>query len=160
RLDRLGLADALAGRHRKGRLQREWPDEHRQSTQRRAFAGRQQVIAPAERRTQRLVPRDGGTPPAPQQRETTVEQRGRAGYSVGIDPSGGKLDRKCDAVEPPAYLGNERGLFLAQLELTQAFGNSFDEELARGIGKNVGDAEPVALWRTFERKQAKDSLAL
>ena len=159
RLDRFGLADALAGCDGKRGLQRERADEHRQSAQRRAFGGRQQVVAPGERGTQRLVPRDRGAPPPPQQREAAVEQRGGAGNAIGIDAPGGELDRERDAVQPPADLGDERRVLLAEFEFAQALGNAFHEELACRIGKDIGDAEPVALRRTIQRKQPVDALA-
>ena len=98
--------------------------------------------------------------PRHRQRETAVEQRGCAGDPVGVDPSGGKLDREGNAVQTPADIGDERRIVFTEFEFAQAFGNPLDEQLARRIGKDVGHAEPVTLRRTIQRKQPVDPFAL
>ena len=143
----------------KRRFQRERPDEHRQSAQNRTLDRRQQVVAPAQRRAERLMPRNGRPPPAPQQREAGVEKGSGAGDAIGVDTTGGEFDRQRDAVQPPANFGNQGSLVLADLEFAQACGDAFDEKLGRWIGKDFRSAQSVALRRAIQRKQPEDALA-
>src|SRR5206468_9252023 len=82
------------------------------------------------------------------------------GNAVGVHTPGSELDRERDAVQPTADLGDERRILFAELEFTQALCDAFHEELSCGIGKDVGDAEPVALWRAIQWKQPMDTLTV
>ena len=108
------LGKAFVAGDCKRRLQRERSDEHRQPAQNRALDRRQQVVAPAERRAQRLMPRNGRPTPAPQQREAGVEKGSGAGDAIGVDTTGGEFDRQRDAVQTPANFGNQGRLVLAE----------------------------------------------
>ena len=95
-----------AANDRRRRVQREAPGEHRQPPQHDPFGVWQQVMAPVQRRAQRLVAR--------QRRPATASQQGKAIVKTCQDmfdpqrnrPCGSKFDRQRHAVEPSANRAN------------------------------------------------------
>ncbi len=93
----LGRVPAVAYRGRLGKP--EAAGEHRQLTEHLAFPGREQLIAPVDRRLQRLVTAPAGRPPVGQEPEPVGQvgldllypQRGR--------PRRGELDRQRQPVQ-------------------------------------------------------------
>jgi hypothetical protein len=80
-LDYARRGEFRAGGYGGGCLQAERAGEDRETTQHDAFGLGQQLVAPVERRPQRLVPRQGRPPSAGQQSEPIVETGGERLYA-------------------------------------------------------------------------------
>ena len=105
--DRCGLAEALLEATASAASSVNGPTNTDNLRKIALSVGRQQVVAPAQRRAEGLMPRNGRPPPAPQQREAGVEQGGGAGNAIGVDTTGREFDRQRDAVQSPANFGNK-----------------------------------------------------
>ena len=67
--------------------------------------GRAELVAPFDRRPQRLLPRREVAPRAGQHRQPPVEPGEQLAGRQDLHPGRGQLDRERQAVEPPADLG-------------------------------------------------------
>ncbi len=68
-------------------------------------------------------------PPPREEAEPIVELIEQFADAKRIDARRGELDRKCEAVEPPADLGGDRRIRIAQAERLESVGRAVDEEL-------------------------------
>src|SRR5260370_78436 len=106
----LRCAEVGGGRHRARRLQREAADEDGQAPQDGALDGGKQLVAPVERRTQRLMPRQRGAVAAGEQPEPVVEMGGELFQPERGGAGRRQLDGERDAVEATTdRAGDRRG---------------------------------------------------
>ena len=82
--------------------------EHRQLAEGTLLRGGQQVIAPVDRRPQRLVPRIGGRPPVGQEPELVRQVRLDLLHRQHAGPRRRQLDRQRQAVQLPADPADHR----------------------------------------------------
>ena len=93
------LIDGRAGHDRQRRIERKMSDEYREPAKHHAFQFGQEPVTPIQRRVQGLLTRRRGARSQPQQRQALVEKRGGLLQAVGLDASGGQLDRERHAVK-------------------------------------------------------------
>ena len=101
-VDDAGAVQAESGGHVLGRLQREAVDEGRQPAQQSALGVGQQVVAPVDGRSQRLVTRQLGAVTAAEHTKAVIQPRGDLFGRQCTDPRGGQLDRQRQPVEMAA----------------------------------------------------------
>ena len=102
--------------HRRRRLERETTRENGQATQQGPLRLRQQLVAPVQRRTQGLVPRQRHAAAGRQQAEAIIQEVGRLRKSQRRGARRREFDGKRDAVELPADRGDQRQVFRARRE--------------------------------------------
>src|SRR5262245_24689104 len=83
---------SLLGRDRGRRLEREIAGKDRKAAQRGALRFQQQLVAPIQGGSERLVSRQSGTAPPAEKPKTVVELIGKATQAEGVDAPGGELD--------------------------------------------------------------------
>ena len=86
------------------RLERPAAGEDREPRRQALLGVRQQVVAPVERRPQRLLARQRAARAAGQQAEALVQPGANASHGESAHARRGQLERQRDAVEPPADL--------------------------------------------------------
>jgi hypothetical protein len=103
--------------HGNRRVEQEISGKHGKVAQHPRLRLRQQVIAPIERRAQRLVPRQRRPPAGGQKFEPVIQQRGdlRRPHHDGVGR--GEFDRERDAVQSPADRGNGAEVLLVAFEI-------------------------------------------
>src|SRR5262249_53165413 len=107
-IDALVARDLLCGFERKAaREDRETPEDG-------ALAGREERVAPFERRAQRLMPAQHDARTGRQQLEALVEARSQSLDAEQRQPRGCELDRERNAVEAPANLDHRRQILRRQ----------------------------------------------
>ena len=141
-------------------LQRERPGEDGETPKNGPLALADQAIAPVQRRTERLVPRRGRTPPAPLQLQPAIEQRRDLPQSVRADPHSGKFDRQRDAVELAANFDKDIGIIFRNVRPMTRRGGSFRKQARRRIAQHLVHAQPGPLRRPRERYELEDLLSL
>ena len=95
-------ADVSAGGHPFGRIQRETAVEHGQPAEDGPLGRLEHVVAPVQRRAQRLVPARRGARPADQHREDVAQPLGELRGGKHPHPGRRQLDRQRQPVEPLA----------------------------------------------------------
>ena len=111
RVDVLGVAvrctrhggPAVRGHHR---VEPEPIGENRQLAKQALLLGVQEIVAPGDRRVQRLVTRRQVPRASGQQLQTLVQSPREVGRREHVDLSRGQLDRQGEAVEPAANVGD------------------------------------------------------
>ncbi len=98
------------GDHGLGCVQIEPTGEDGQTAEQRLFLGSEEVVAPGNRRAERVLAGRGIQAAAGQEAETIREPRQQRLGREDIDPSGGQLDGQGQAVQPPAGLGDGPGV--------------------------------------------------
>ena len=97
-------------------LERPAADEHRQHAQQPLLLGGELVVAPLDRRLQRLLPRQRGLA-AGQQPEAIVQLAANLLDREQLHAGGRELQRQRDAVEPAADVGDRLGVVVGQREV-------------------------------------------
>ena len=110
RIDALVARDVLRG------LQREAAGEHAESPEHGLLVGREQRVAPFERRAQRLMAAQNDARPPVSRLKRSSQARAQALDAEQRQPRGGELDRERNAVEPPADLDHRRQIGRGQRE--------------------------------------------
>ena len=82
--------------------------EYRDATQDGLLGRRQQIVAPVQRRTQRLVPRQCKPAPLRQDGEHVVQPAGQRGNAEEFHAGCGKFDGERNAIQAPADFGDGR----------------------------------------------------
>ncbi len=102
---------------RLGRLQVEAADEDAQPREQPPLGWSQQVIAPGQRRPQRLLAGRQIAPTGRQHRQSLREPGQQLGRGEQIDAGGRQLDRQRQAVQPGADTGDRRDVVGRQREI-------------------------------------------
>jgi len=158
-VDDFRAGDLANRRYRTRRLQCEAAGKDCQAPQDHTLGLRQQLIAPVERRPQRLVPRQRRAAAARQQVETIIE----AGREV-FDPERGRtrcrqLDRQRDPVEAPADCGDRRHGALVRREMRLRRARPRNEQPHGAVSQRVRRVL-AALRRHRERRHQVETLTL
>ncbi|OPZ86620.1 MAG: hypothetical protein BWY76_00859 [bacterium ADurb.Bin429] len=109
-LKRITSADLLRG------IQRPPSDEDRQPAQHRLFDRRQQIVAPVNEGTQRLLSGKSAAIAARQQAEAVIQARGDLLERHGAHARGRQFNRQRDAVKVDAELRQRRRVSTRQFE--------------------------------------------
>jgi hypothetical protein len=149
------IDDAFAaGNHGLDRLERETSSENCETVQNRALGFGEQLVAPVERRAERLVPRQRGAAAAGQETKPIIKACRELSQSKRVDPAGGEFDCECNAVEPAANIGNDRRVGVGQLKSVKHRGSPFDKELDGRKSQGFLGFEPDRRRWNAERQQA------
>jgi hypothetical protein len=76
---------------------------------------------------QGLLARRRGALAKPKQSEALIKERCGLRETVGLDSSSCQFDRECDAVELPADGRHDRGVRVAEIQMSAARRCAFDE---------------------------------
>ena len=125
--------EALAGSHLLRQVERPAAGEYGQPAQQLALVLLEQLIAPVDRRSQRLLARQRASRPAGQQAEAIGERRGDLLDGHQPHPRGGELDRQRYAVQRMADAGHGSRVVVADGEVRADLQCALDEE-PDGIG--------------------------
>ena len=142
------LIDGRAGDDRQRRIERKMADEYGEPAKHHAFQFGQQPITPIQRRLQGPLTRWRGARPQPQQRQALVEKRSGLLQAIGLDASGGQLDRERHTVELPADARHDRGFRVAEVQARATRHRALDEQLGRGERPGDRRREPRVVGRT------------
>ena len=108
-------------------FQRKLAGEDAQPTQYRALCFRKQLIAPVERCTERLMPRQSRSPAARQKPEAVVEMRRQLPHAKDANAGCCQFQRQRDAVEPATNLQSRRYIGVAEREPIHTRGGTLVE---------------------------------
>ena len=98
------------------RLERETAGEDPEPAKHRLFVGRQQSVAPLQRRAQRLVPAQHDAGAGGEDVEPFVQPRAQALHAQQWEACGRKLDGQRNAIQSPADLDDRMGVLRRQRE--------------------------------------------
>ncbi len=98
--------ELLVGAHRLGDVQRPATGEHREPTGEHTVVVIEEVVAPLQRRPQRLMVGDGGRPADGEEVEPVADALGDLADSERAGEAGSELDRQRQAVHSPADGGH------------------------------------------------------
>src|SRR5580765_753527 len=151
--------EAVSGADLLGGLQREAPREGREPPQQDLLLGREQLVAPVERRLERLLARRRGAAARSEESEAVVEAAGQRGRSERVHTGGRELERQREPVQPVADPG-DCGRRLAVERETRRNGTGALDEQAHGLvpEQRLRALLPVGIGDP-ERGDAKDDLA-
>ena len=133
----LARVEVVARAHVLDRLELEAAREDRQAPEQRPLVGLEQLVAPLERRGQRLLPRRRRMAPAAQEAEAVVEARADRRRAQRAEPRGRELERERQPVEAEADAGDVLRVLLVEREARRGGGRALDEE---GHGFVVAEA--------------------
>ncbi len=153
RLEEVARADHL------GRAELEAAGEHAEPAEEDALVGLEQVMAPAERRLERLLPGRSLARPGPKKTEAVVEPGRNRGGGQRPDPTRGELERKREPVEPEADARHVVGVLVGQLEPLGDGGGALDEEDDRLEAGEIRCAGMLSRVGDRERRDSEDDLA-
>src|SRR5262249_25010331 len=143
-----------------GRFQREASGKYGEPAQHCALRFRQQVVAPVERRAERLVAWQRRAAASRQEAKPVVEARSEALYDEDIDAAGREFDRKRNSIKPAADVGDDGGVGVAQLEFVRDGGGPLDEKLDRRKSHGLVRREPGGRGGNRPRPGAVDPVPL
>ncbi len=152
-LERILGADVLR------RLQPEASGEHRQAPQERLLALVEQVVAPGQRRPQRLLAGHGRAAPRREQVERVVEALDDLLGGEGAHPRRRQLDRQRHPVEPVAECRDRRRVVVVKLEAGGGLGRPRGEEPHRLRLQRLFRERAVGKHRQGERGNPPGHLA-
>jgi hypothetical protein len=156
-VDHRGAANVGPGHDRARRVQREGAREDGEAPQDRALDRGKKLVAPVERGSHRLVPRQGGAMAAGEQPEPIVQAGGELVHPEGGASGGGQLDGQWDAIQPSTNRAGERGRSRVQGEGSVDRLSASHEQLDRGrLDRMLGMLG--VLRRQRERGHAVDVL--
>ena len=99
------------------RIEQEISGEYAELPQNPRLRLREQVVAPVERRAERLLPGQRRSPARRQEFEPVVQKCSDVRRTEHHRARRGKLDRERNAVQPPANGGNRAEVLLVTLEI-------------------------------------------
>src|SRR5438477_283076 len=111
------LVDTLVGGDPRSRLDGEAAGEDRETAQHDALGFRKHVVAPVERRAQRLLTRQRGTRSAREQSEAITQTSIDLLDRQGAGARGSEFQRQRDTIEMDAYFRNGGRSARSQLEI-------------------------------------------
>ena len=152
-VERIQEVDGIARTNGLGGFQRGASSKHGQPAQDGPLLLGQQVVAPVDRRPERLVAGDGCSASTGQQSEPVVETSGDLLDRERPNAGCGELDGQRDSVEPAAQLGDRRGVGVGQIERRLDGPSSFHEQPAGVHGAQGGGTDG---WPRFGRRQRGD----
>jgi hypothetical protein len=145
RLDRLGQ-----GRGKEG-------EEHEEAL----LAGLEEVVAPLDRRPERLLALGQVAGPAAEELQAVSEAVAESLGREEVQARRGQLDGQRQAIETPADLEHRGGVVVGQAEVGSHGPGPFDEELDRlegtqGLGRDRTGRRSAATWADQEEALAAD----
>jgi rhodanese-related sulfurtransferase len=141
-VEHVGFVEVRAAADRDRTRQREAVHEYAQSTHERAFAIVEQVVAPVDERTQRLLAREHIAPAPGEHAKAFVQPLAQLLRAQNLDPGGGQFDCQRNPVEAPADLGDDRRIIVAQHKANIDGLRAVDEELNRARRGCLGGGNP------------------
>ena len=124
-------ADGIGARDDLGRVEREATGEHRKTREQASLGIGQQLVAPVDRRAERLLARDSGARTTGEEPEAVIEAVEDLLRAQHASARGRELDRERDAVEPVADPRDRRGRRVVEVEVRPDLAGALDEELHR-----------------------------
>ena len=115
------------------RIQQEIPGKYSELPQDPRLRLREQIVAPVERRAQRLLPGQRRSPARRQEFEPVVQQGRDVRRPEHHRARRGKLDRERNAIQPPANGGDRAEVLLVLLEIRTQRLRPGHEQLDRGV---------------------------
>src|SRR5437868_13904551 len=93
------------------------------------------VVAPVQRRDERLMPWICGSPAELQEIETRTQSCHRVADAKDSGPSGDELDGECNSIKLAADLGDHGGLVVTEREFATSRVDALHEQPCGRIGK-------------------------
>src|SRR5262249_48446024 len=150
--------EAVARTHVLDRVQHEAAREDREPPEERRLVRREQVVAPVERRLERLLARRGRAASCAEETEPVVETVGERRRGERVDPRGRELECQWEPVEAMTDPGDRRRRFSLECEARRDGSRSLDEEAHRLVAKQCVRLFLVRRIRNAERWNAEDDL--
>ena len=138
RLEAVARADLFT------RLQLEAAGEDREPAEQQLLVRLEEVVAPLERRGQRLLPRRRRMAAAAQQAEAVVEPGGDRRGAQRSEPGSGELERERQAVEAKTDPGDVLGVLLVELEARRGRDRALRRRARRTRSRAARVAEAAA----------------
>src|ERR1700674_2295 len=135
RVDHVRRCDLAIRRNQTRRLRRKVAGKYRKAPQDQAFRLRQQLIAPVERRAQRLVPRQSRSAAAGQYCQVIIQACGDLLEPKRGDVSCSKIDGQRNAIEAPTDFSNYWKVLCSRREIRVQCPGRGDEKLHRAATK-------------------------
>ena len=141
------------GRHRLDRLDRR-PGEDRQQLEQSLLGGRQQLVAPFDRRAKRLLALRQVAGAAAERLEAAGEPIPERVGREEVEAGGRELDCKRQPVEAAADLGDRGGVVVGQPEVRPDAASPLDEQLDRlELAEVVGRGARRSRWERQRRNR-------
>ena len=155
------LRDIEAGSaaHGLDRVQLEAAGEDAESAQQHPLVRLEQIVAPLERRLERLLPRRRRATPGAEEPETVIEPVGHRGGTERAEPAGGELEREWQAVEPEADTRDIGRVLLVERESRCCRRRALDEQPHRLVVEEIGRREVLLGVGDREGRHAEHDLA-
>ncbi len=135
-----GHVEPVAGADRLDGGELEAAGEDGEPAEEHPLVGLEQVVAPLERRRERLLPRRRRAVARAEQAEAVVEPLGDRRRAERSQPARGELERERQAVEPEADAGDVRRVLLVEHESGRRRRRPLDEEPDRLVAEQLGRA--------------------
>ena len=140
------------------RLERESAHEYTELAEQALLGRRQQVIAPGDRRPQRLLPFGQVPGAARKQGQAALQPRQQADGREYRQAGGRELQRQRQPVQAAADLGHRRRVGFGQLKVGPGVTRAGDEEGDRRNGRERAQVNGGARLRQRERRDGHHSL--
>jgi len=150
-VDDLGVGGLVVDDDGHGIVHREVAGQDRELPQDELFEGRKKRVAPIEQRAECLVPSKRRPAPPKLEAEAIVKPTGQISDAQALDTARCDLNRKRDAVQSAAEIGDDRGFCIAQLKAVQTRRNALHEQLYRRVRQSLSTGQPSARRRSIER---------
>src|SRR4051812_2164933 len=155
----LGAVNPALLRNRKRSFQRKVPNEDRDTSQDNSFGWGQVIVAPIQRRFERLMPRRCRPATELQKVEARAQLRHSIPDAEDSRSPGSELDSKRNAVKLAADLGNHRGFVVAKRKTAATSTDTLGEQPCSRIGKHFGRSQPRPLRRTIQWRKTEHMFA-
>ena len=141
------------------RAQLEAAGEDAEPAQQHPLVRLEQVVAPLERRLERLLPRRRRAAAGAEEPEAVVEPLGHRRGAERAEPPGGELDRERQAVEAEADARDVRRVLLVERESRRGRRRALDEQPHRLVVEEIGRRERLLRIGDRQRRHAEHDLA-
>ena len=150
--------ELAAGAHALDRLELEAAGEDREPTKQRPLVRLEQVVAPLQRRRERLLPRRRRVAHAAEHAEAVVEPLRDRRRTERPQAAGGELERERQAVEAKADTGNVHRVLLVEREAGRRR-RPLDEQPHGFVAQELARLERLLGIRDVERRDPEHDLA-
>ncbi|HEX4159937.1 MAG TPA: hypothetical protein VHY79_15840 [Rhizomicrobium sp.] len=133
--------------------------KNREPPKYRALGVRQEIVAPVERRVERLLARRCRSSSRPEQCKPAFQQRSSITNAAGGCTSRGKLDCERNSAELAAHVSDDPRVLVAQHVAETRTRKAIEEQLDRRIGKRFRRGQRHVFRRADQRRQRVHVLA-